>query len=65
PVKGTYKGTSEHTLEVGVTISYEDGTVFEEAPAILVPQQSKDAGSPDSNSYRRHLEMIQQQQQQQ
>ncbi|MEO6316352.1 MAG: transglutaminase family protein, partial [Chitinophagaceae bacterium] len=41
PVKGTYKGTSEHTLEVGVTISYEDGTVFEEAPAILVPQQSK------------------------
>ncbi len=60
PVKGTYKGTSHHTLEVGVTISYEDGSVSEEQPAVLVPQPNK-INAPDSNSYRRHLEMMQQQ----
>jgi transglutaminase-like putative cysteine protease len=63
PVKGTYKGTSHHTLEVGVTVSYEDGTVSQEHPAILVPQPNKNNIISDSNSYRRHLEMIQQQQQ--
>jgi transglutaminase-like putative cysteine protease len=63
PVKGTYKGTSQHTLEVGVTVSYEDGTVSEEHPAVLVTQPSKTtANNTSSNSYRRHLEMIQQQQ---
>ena len=63
PVKGTYKGTSQHTLEVGVTVSYEDGTVSEEHPAVLVTQPSKTtANNSHSNSYRRHLEMIQQQQ---
>src|SRR6266581_1374290 len=25
PVKGTYKGTSRHVLEVGVTVAYENG----------------------------------------
>ncbi len=64
PVKGTYKGTSHHTLEVGVTISYEDGSITEEQPAKLVTQPSKSNGNTDSNSYRRHLEMMQQQQQQ-
>lgn len=64
PVKGTYKGTSHHTLEVGVTISYEDGSITEEQPAFLVPQPSKNTGTADSNSYRRHLELMQQQQQQ-
>lgn len=64
PVKGTYKGTSQHTLEVGVTVSYEDGSVSEEHPAVLVPQPIKNnTGNTNSNSYRRHLEMIQQQQQ--
>lgn len=63
PVKGTYKGTSHHTLEVGVTISYEDGTVSEEHPAVLITQPSKNNINSSSNSYRRHLEMMQQQQQ--
>ena len=63
PVKGTYKGTSNHTLEVGVTISYEDGSVSEEHPAVLVPQPNKNNVVAGSNSYRRHLEMMQQQQQ--
>jgi len=64
PVKGTYKGTSHHTLEVGVTVSYEDGSVSEEQPAVMVPQPNKNASMPSANSYRRNLELIQQQQQQ-
>ena len=62
PVKGTYKGTARHTLEVGVTISYEDGQTSEEQPATLVPQPNKNSILPNANSYRRHQEMIQQQQ---
>jgi transglutaminase-like putative cysteine protease len=64
PVKGTYKGTSHHTLEVGVTVSYEDGSISEEHPAVLVPQPAKNNTNTNSNLYRRHLEMMQQQQQQ-
>ncbi len=64
PVKGTYKGTSVHTLEVGVTISYEDGSVTEEQPAFLVQQPAKPTANAGSNSYRRNLELMQQQQQQ-
>lgn len=62
PVKGTYKGTSEHVLEVGVTISYEDGRKTEEPITVLTPQPNKNNVSGSSNSYRRHLEMMQQQQ---
>jgi len=62
PVKGTYKGTSRHVLEVGVTVSYENGDKTEEP--VLVPQPTKNAQGEVSNSYRRHLEMMQQQQQQ-
>jgi len=66
PVKGTYKGTSRHVLEVGVTVSYENGDTTEEPVAVLIPQPSKNtAPGESSNSYRRHLEMMQQQQQQQ
>jgi len=60
PVKGTYKGNSSHTLEVGVSVSYEDGRTSEEAPAVLTPQP-KIAGVPE-NSYRKYMEMMQQQQ---
>jgi transglutaminase-like putative cysteine protease len=62
PVKGTYKGTSHHVLEVGVTISYEDGNTTREPVAVLIPQPNKNGVTGSSNSYRRHLEMIQQQQ---
>ncbi|HEY4150398.1 MAG TPA: transglutaminase family protein [Chitinophagaceae bacterium] len=65
PVKGTYKGTSRHVLEVGVTVSYENGEKPEEQLAVLVAQPSKNSPPPGtSNSYRRHLEMMQMQQQQ-
>jgi transglutaminase-like putative cysteine protease len=63
PVKGTYKGISGHTLEVGVSVSYEDGHVVEEAVATLTPQPV--SNGMQQNSYRRYMEMIQQQQQQQ
>lgn len=63
PVKGTYKGPSEHTLEVSVTI--ENGSVKsveelnETAP--FFTYQVKNQNS-ETNSYRRYLEMQQQQQ---
>ena len=61
PVKGTYKGISEHALEVGVSVSYEDGRMSEEPATILTPQPPKNGGQ--QNSYQRYLEMQQQQQQ--
>lgn len=61
PVKGTYKGISEHTLEVGVSVSYESGRTVEEQATILTPQPVKNNGQ--QNSYRKYLEMMQQQQQ--
>lgn len=63
PVRGTYKGIANHKLEVGVSVSYEDGYVQEEVATVLTPQPIRTNG--DSNSYRRYMEMIQQQQQQQ
>ena len=67
PVKGTYKGTSSQTLEVGVSVSHEDGITNNKRAAILTAQaisaslQTQDA---TTNSYRRYMEMVQQQQQQ-
>jgi transglutaminase-like putative cysteine protease len=59
PVKGTYKGTADHTLEVGVSVSYEDGRTSEEAATVLLPQPVKNGSQ--QNSYRRFMEMQQQQ----
>lgn len=60
PVKGTYRGTSNHTLEVSVTVSYEDGQTAGATSA------GPDAGgggtvSISKNSYRRHQEIQMQQ----
>jgi transglutaminase-like putative cysteine protease len=61
PVKGTYKGSSEHTLEVSVVINNghiktTDDT--QSTPAFTYT--SKNPGVPN-NSYQRYLEMQQQQ----
>ena len=64
PVKGTYKGTSNHSLEVGVSVSYEDGHHLEDKATVLRPHPVVKMDD-NSNSYRRYMEMIQQQQQQQ
>lgn len=65
PVKGTYKGTAKQTLEVGVSVSYEDTAVSNNLLAVLTPVTVKDSikeGGGDDNSYRRHVQMVQQQQ---
>jgi len=63
PVKGTYKGSAEHTLEVSVTI--QNGVVrSKEEQEELTPSFSYQVKNPvvPVNSYRRYLEMQQQQQ---
>lgn len=62
PVKGTYKGSGEHTLEVSVEIT--NGIAKKKEKAI--PQFTYEAKNPGEpvNSYRFHLEMQQKQQQQ-
>jgi len=65
PVKGTYKGTAGQTLEVGVSVSYESGKVTDDKATILTPQAVRNGnGTGEQNSYRRYMEMMQQQQQQ-
>jgi transglutaminase-like putative cysteine protease len=56
PVKGTYRGTSNHTLEVSVSVEYEDGLIdnaTEEIPQPVV--------SYSQNSFRKFQEMQMQQ----
>lgn len=62
PVKGTYKGSSEHTLEVSVSI--DNGHIRTEEEKQKVPVFSYTSKNPgiSNNSYRRYLEMQQQQQ---
>jgi transglutaminase-like putative cysteine protease len=65
PVKGVYKGSAQHRLEVAVSVGYEDRSdapdlpKFNESPPVA--KLVMDAGK---NSYQRFLEMQQQQQQQ-
>ena len=60
PVKGTYKGSSEHILEVSVTIDNGSPKNEAEAPVPVFSYQVHNPGVPD-NSYRRFIEMQQQQ----
>lgn len=64
PVKGTYKGSGEHTLEV--TVHIENGKprampAPTEVPSYIYTVKNKEV---PVNSYRKYLEMQQQQQQQ-
>jgi transglutaminase-like putative cysteine protease len=63
PVKGTYKGSSEHTLEVSVSIGngeLKNEELKKTAPVFSYKTKNP---TPQANSYRRYLEMQQQQQQ--
>jgi len=62
PVKGTYKGSSEHTLEVSVII--ENGHIRKKEEKESMPVFTYTTKNPgiSNNSYRRYLEMQQQQQ---
>jgi len=61
PVKGSYKGTSKHVLNVGVSVSYEDGHQHDDMSTTLAPQPAINNADNDVNSYRRYMEMMQQQ----
>jgi transglutaminase-like putative cysteine protease len=60
PVKGTYRGTSNHTLEVIVTVSYEDGHTYTGDEFANTPV-SAPAKSVYNNSFRKFQEMQMQQ----
>lgn len=65
PVKGTYKGSGEHLLEVSVEIKNGANKKSYEKPSIpKFSYQAKNPGEP-INSYRYYLEVQQKQQQQQ
>lgn len=59
PVKGTYRGTSNHTLDVTVTVSYEDGQTTDEIHEISKVEPA--TTSVYKNSFRRFQEMQMQQ----
>jgi transglutaminase-like putative cysteine protease len=58
PVKGTYRGTSTHTLDVFVSVGYEDGVTTDGEHEISKPEVKSSA---IKNSFRRHQEMQMQQ----
>lgn len=58
PVKGTYRGTSNHTLDVSVSVGYEDGLTSDGEHEIVRPEMKPSA---KKNSFRRHQEMQMQQ----
>lgn len=61
PVRGTYRGTSDHTMEVFVSVSYDDdGASLNEDEHLLNSPRT----STYKNSFRRHQELQMQQQQQ-
>jgi transglutaminase-like putative cysteine protease len=57
PVKGTYRGTSKHTLEVSVSVSYEDGQTSSYENEIIYSEPTR---SEYQNSFRKNQEMQQQ-----
>lgn len=62
PVKGSYKGTAKHVLHVGVSVSYEDGHRYDDSAIMLNPQPVENSkNDEDVNSYRKYMEMMQQQ----
>ncbi len=60
PVKGTYKGNSQHQLEVSVSVGYEGGNKLEEVQMPPVPIFTPFSAEP-TNSFRLYMEQQQQQ----
>jgi transglutaminase-like putative cysteine protease len=65
PVKGVYKGASGHRLEVSVIVDDENLPANNEIIAQSSPDVVPVVSHVVKNSYQRHMELIQQQQQQQ
>jgi len=62
PVKGVYKGSSKHKLEVAVSVDHENALNISE-PQALETGSTKAGTETTGNSYQRYLQMMQQQQQ--
>jgi transglutaminase-like putative cysteine protease len=65
PVKGTYKGNSQHKLDVNVTVGYGGENLQKEEKVELPPTPVFTPNAAPTNSYRLYLERQEQQQQQQ
>jgi transglutaminase-like putative cysteine protease len=65
PVKGVYKGPSNHILAVQVIVSYDNGNTDLQQPVLEHTLHETVATLATGNSYRRNLELQQQIQQQQ
>ena len=63
PVKGVYKGSSNHKLEVAVSV--DDENVLNNSDVHFNEVPSAAISSAQKNSYQRYMEIMQQQQQQQ
>ncbi|WP_333821145.1 transglutaminase family protein [Ohtaekwangia sp.] len=61
PVKGTYRGTSTHTLDVTVTVVTEDGNTITAENNIVTPGVVTSTPHTQQNSFRRYQEMQMQQ----
>ena len=60
PVKGTYRGIFDHSLEVTVSVQYEDGHTVRDLNEVIEPPTDP-AQTFTRNSYRKFQEMQQQQ----
>jgi transglutaminase-like putative cysteine protease len=65
PVKGVYKGSSEHSLSVKVSVGFDDDEFHIPEKEIIIVPQFNSTSDGFKNSYQRYMEIIQQQQQQQ
>lgn len=65
PVKGVYKGASNHKLAVQVIVGYDNGITDIYEPVLEVAEPEPETPLVPGNSYRRNLEIMQQIQQQQ
>lgn len=61
PVKGTYRGTSNHTLDVTVTVVTEDGNTTTAENIVTPGAAAVSTSSTRQNSFRRYQEMQMQQ----
>ncbi|MDB5011655.1 MAG: transglutaminase [Mucilaginibacter sp.] len=64
PVKGVYKGSYGHKLEVAVSVD-DENSLNNDSTTVFEPSTPSPATAFPKNSYQRYMEMIQQQQQQQ
>jgi hypothetical protein len=60
PVRGTYRGTAGHTLDVTVSVQYEDGSSVKQQNEVIETSEEP-VRSFSRNSFRKFQEMQMQQ----